>query len=214
MHKLKLLAAIAPFLCASVFLVGSAEEKPEQFTVIDATNQQSRPPRGRGPFPGSPNPGYTSGLPIRLELLIPSGELRANGTAGVDFVLTNIGTEPLKLPSSPILFNAPMDSLNLWITSDGIKDWFLKDVATGQLVKIEIVPISAELDGVGASTFYILTPNKSIRVHASSPVLIPGVHVFTAHAEFAHISNRTEVIGTADSEAVTTTISTPTPTTR
>src|ERR1700694_2766341 len=101
MDKLKLFAALTAFFCTAAFLLGSAQEKPDQFT-IDATNQQSRPPRGAGPFPGSSSPGHTSGLPVRLELLMPSGALRANGTVPIDFVLTNIGTETLKLPSSAI----------------------------------------------------------------------------------------------------------------
>jgi hypothetical protein len=209
MDKLKLFAALAALLCTGVFLVGSAQDNPDQLT-IDVTKQQSRPPRGRGPFPGSPSPGHTARLPIRLELLMPTREMRPDGTAGVDFVITNISAKPIKLPSSVVLFNSPMEALTLWLTSDGIKDYYL----TG--LKIEMVAISAELDGHSddQKSFYALAPNKSIRVHASSPQLIAGAHTFTAHAEFAHITNTTEVIGTADSDAVTTMLSTPIPTSR
>ena len=140
-----------------------------------------------------------------------TGELQPDGTAAVDFVITNISTEPIKLPSSAVLFNSPMEALTLWLTSDGVKDFYL----TGA-IKIESVWISAELDGRSddQKSFYALAPNKSIRVRASSPPLITGTHSFTAHAEFAHITNTTEVIGTADSDSVATTLSTPSPTSR
>jgi hypothetical protein len=215
MDKLKIFLVLAALLCAGVLLAGSAQGNPDQLT-IDATKQQSRPPRGRGPFPGSTSPGHTAGLPIRLQLLMPTHELRPDGTTAIDFVVTNISTEPIKLPSSVVLFNAPMESLDLWLTSDGIKDQYLGDGKSGPLVKIEFVEISAELDGSSddQKSFYSLAPNKSIRVRAFSPELIAGAHTFTAHAEFGRITNTNELIGTADSDPVTTTLSTPSPKSR
>jgi hypothetical protein len=154
-------------------------------------------------------------LPIRLDLEISSGVLRPNGTAAIDFIITNIGTESIRLPSSVVLFNAPMESLTLWVTSDAIKGIYAREVGSGRLVQLfDIVGISAELDGSSddSKSFYSLAPNKSIRVHACSPEPMVGTHAFTAHAEFAHVTNTTEVIGTADSDSVTTTLSIPSPT--
>jgi hypothetical protein len=215
MYKVKIFVVIATLLCVAGGLAGSAQNELNEL-VIDASKQQPRPSRGRGPFPGSPSPGHTAGLPIRLQLLMPTHELRPDGTTAVDFVVTNISTEPIILPSSTVLFNAPMESLVLWVTSDGIKDYFFGDGKTGPLVKIEAVGISAELDGHSDNpkSFYSLGPNKSIFVHASLPELIPGIHTFTAHAELGHITNTNDVIGTADSEAVTATVSAPKPTSR
>jgi len=90
-------------------------------------------------------------------------------------------------------------------------------VSSGRLFNIEIVPINAELDGSSGdpTSFYVLAPKKSIRVHASSPQLDAGTHSFVAHAELARVSNgSTEVIGTADSEVVTTTLSATSPISR
>jgi hypothetical protein len=97
-----------------------------------------------------------------------------------------------------------------WLTSDGIKDQYLY-AGSGRVIKFEIVEISAELDGRSdePKSFLALAPSKSIRVHASSPQLKAGTYSFTAHAELGRMSNGTaEGIGTADSEAVTTTLST------
>jgi hypothetical protein len=142
---------------------------------------------------------------------MPNRELRPDGTTTIDFMITNISTEPIKLPSSAVLLSAPMEALTLWFTSDGIQDFYFPGG-----VKIEAVQISAELDDRSddQKSFFALAPNKSMRVHASSPLLITGTHSFTAHAEFAHITNTTEVIGTADSDAVTTTLLMPNPTFR
>lgn len=178
---------------------------------IDATHQQGRPPRARGPFPGSESPGHSLGLPVQLQLLLPASELlRPSGTQAVDFLITNIGSEPIKLPSSVILSNSKAhETLTLWVTSDAIKDEFFTDTATDRLVKIATVPISAELDGSrdDSNGFDVLAPGENILVHASSPELKEGTYSFTAHAELLQISNgRSELIGTADSEPTTTTL--------
>jgi len=216
MNRLKLFVALVPLLCTDVVLVGSAQDKQDQLT-IDATKQQSGPVRGRGPFPGSATPGHSAGLPIRLELQVPTGELRPDGTTVVDFIITNVGTEPIKLPSilvSPN--NEGTEVLTLWLTSDAIRDQYLKDRKRG-LVKIESVPLSAQLYGRDddPTSFYVLVPNKSIRVHGFSPQLKPGTHSLTAHAELVRLSNGTSNrLGTADSDAVTKTLSTTSPTSR
>ena len=65
--------------------------------TVDATTQPSPPPRERALFPGSASPGHCAGLPIQLDLLIPTAELRLNGTVLVDFVVTTVGTQPTRL---------------------------------------------------------------------------------------------------------------------
>jgi hypothetical protein len=187
--------------------------------IVDATAQPSPPPRGRGPSPGSASPGHSAGLSIRLDLLIPTTELRPDGTALVDFVITNIGTEPITLPSS-VNQNIGQHTavLTLWLTSDAIRGQFVKDQQTGRLFKVEAVGTSAELYGQSDNprTFTVLAPNKSIRVHASARVqLNPGTHSITAHTELGRISNGNyELVGTADSEAVIKTLSASGPTAR
>ncbi len=178
--------------------------------VIDATRQRARPQRGRGPFPGSESPGHSVGLPIKLQLLVPVSVLRPDGTEAVDFLIKNIGSDPIKLPSSVLLTNSePHEVLTLWVTSDAIKDQFFTDTATGRLVKIATVPISAELGGSSddPNSFDVLGPDEYILVHGSSPELKEGTHSFTAHAELLQISNgKSELTGAADSEPATTTL--------
>jgi hypothetical protein len=225
MNQSKRFLAIAALLFSGAFCVGFAEDQQ----TIDTTAQEMRPPRGRGPFPGSASSGHSAGLPIRLELLIPTGELQPDGTTRVDFIITNIGTEPIKLPSSVALFNfEPREQLTLWVTSDAIKDQYLGETGSGRLVLVKmkgVVSISAELDGTSDDprSLYVLPPNKSIRVHASSPQLKSGTHSLTAHAELLRVSRvsngsseviTSEGIGTADSDVVTTRLSTPSPTSR
>lgn len=208
MDRLKLLAALVALFSLGVVLVGSAQDQ----LTIDATKQPSPPARGRGPFPGSVTPGHSAGLPIQLELLIPTGELRPDGTTLVDFMITNVGTEPITLPSSVNQNIEGTDVLTLWFTSDAIKDAYFKDIKSGRLVKIEIIGTSAELYGrVNVSqSFLVVAPNKTIRVHAYSRVgLQPGTHSFTAHAELVRLLHGTsELVGTADSEVVTSALST------
>ena len=192
------------------------EKKQEEIT-IDATKQQSGPARGRGPFPGSPIPGHSTGLPVSLDLEVPSGKLRSDGTIGVDFIITNIGAEWIKVPSrftGPVDFNAFYDGtkiLTLWFTSDAIRSYFFK----GTYNKIYIVQLSAELYGRDddPTSFYALAPNKSIRVHTSSPALDPGTYPLTAHAELIRLvlnsaGGSSELVGTADADAVTKTLPT------
>jgi Carboxypeptidase regulatory-like domain len=180
--------------------------------VIGATGQRMRPPRARRPFAGSEIPGHSAGLPVKLQLLLPASEaLRSDGTEAIDFMITNIGHEPIEVPSSVSLVNsAQYEALTLWVTSDAIKDQFFTDAQTGRLVKIAAVPISAELNGssVDPSSLDVLNPGEYILVHASSPELKQGTHVFTAHAELVQVSNgKSELIGTADSQPATTTLS-------
>jgi hypothetical protein len=227
MNRSKLLVALVALLCSGVILVGSAQDE----LTIDATKQPSPPARGRGPFPGSTAPGHSAGLPIRLDLLIPTGELRPDGTVLVDFMITNVGTEPITLPSSVDQNMERTAVLTLWLTSDAIKDAFLRDIKSGRPIKTEMVGTSAELYSRGddPQSFHVLARNKTIRVHASSRVgLNPGTRSFTGHAELlrvtvdlninspAHdtVNETSKEVGTADSEAVTKTLSTAYPTTR
>jgi hypothetical protein len=194
---------VSAFLFLNVRLVALAQEP----LTMDATKQPSPPLRGRGPFPGSTTPSHSARLPIRLELLIPTGKLRSDGTVLVDFMITNIGTDPIALPSSTDQNLGGTEILTLWLTSGAIKDSFL-DLKTGQPVKLlGIVGTSAELYGRTDEDInvHVLAPNETVRVHASSRVgFRPGTDVLVAHAELLRLSHGTsELIGTADSEAVT-----------
>jgi len=210
MDQRKLLVALVALCCPGVIIVGSAQDRLN----IDATRQTSPPSRGRGPFPGSANSGHSAGLPIQLEIQIPTGELRPDGTTLVDFIITNVGTEPIRLPAAVDQNMERTDVLTLWLTSDGIKDLYLKDQQTGRLTKVEIVATSAELYGRSNDprTFHVLTPNETIRVHASSRVgLNPGTHSLTGHAELARVRHGTaEIVGTSEAEPVTKALSHPT----
>jgi len=204
MNRLGLFLVSIAISCLGIGFVVAAQDDP---LIIDARAQPSPPPRGRGPFPGSTSPGHSAGLPIRLDLLIPTTELRPDGTVLVDFVITNVGTEPISLPSSVNQNIEQMTTvLTLWLTSDGIRDQYVRDQQTGRLFKVEAVSTSAELYGQNDNprTFSVLAPNKSIRVHASARVqLNPGTHSITAHTELTRISKgKSEIVGTADSEAV------------
>ena len=175
--------------------------------TVDATKQKlARPPRGRGPFPGSDSAGHSAGLPVRLELVVPTGELSPDGTIPVDFLITNVGSGPIRLPSSVReVSDRPFSLLTLWLTGDAIKKQYAVDQQTGRLFEFAIVVTSAELYDVGddADGFALLPPGASMLVHASSHVeLNPGNHSITAHAELARISSVTEVVGTADSETL------------
>lgn len=212
MHRLKLLLSMAVLLSPGLILVGLAQD----LLIIDASKQPAPPARGRGPFPASNSPGHSARLPIRLELRISNGTLQPDGTALVDFVITNIGSETIAVPSS-LDGNAPSsDILTLWLTSDAVDDAYFKDTATGRAVKIETVSTSAELYGRrnDPRTFLFVAPNQSVKVHTSSRVqLQPGTHTATAHAELMHLvrdssgSGSSKLVGTADSEAVTMTLS-------
>src|SRR5262245_12561341 len=113
---LSIVARLLPlFICVALI-----EAAQNQFSV-DATKQPAPPVRERGPFPGSPTPGHSGNLPVRLELSFPTGDLRTDGTTRVDFVITNIGPEPIILPSSVDQNIAPIVQgvvLTLWLTSD------------------------------------------------------------------------------------------------
>jgi hypothetical protein len=205
---------VSPLIFLNVRVVALAQDT----LTIDATKQPSPPLRAHGPFPGSTAPGHSAGLPIRLELLIPTGKLRSDGTVLVDFMITNIGTDPIALPSSTDQNLGGTEILTLWLTSDAVKDALL-DLKTGQPVKLlGIVETSAELYGRTHEdkNVHVLAPNETVRVHASSRVeLRPGTDVLVAHAELLRLSRGTsELIGTADSEAVTKMLSTKVSTTR
>lgn len=209
MHRLKLLLSMAVLLSPSVILVGAAQD----LLKIDASKQLAPPARGRGPFPGA-TPGHSARLPIRLELQISNGPLQPDGTVLADFVITNVGTKTISVPSSLDGNGRSSDILTLWLTSDAVNDAYAKDTSTGRAFKIEIVPTSAELYGRSNDprSFLLVAPNQSVKVHASSRVqLQPGTHTATAHAELLHIvrdsSGSAELVGTADSEAVTITLS-------
>jgi hypothetical protein len=202
------------FLLATLFLqglifVGVAQEQ----LTIDATKELAPSPRGRGPFPGGAGASESTRLRIRLELPTPKLELQSDGSVLVDFVITNMGAGPVKLPITLEGTPDPTDILTLWLTSDAIVDEYLKDQETGRLVKIESVGTSAELYGRSDDprTFRVLAPNETVRVHASSRVRMnPGRHAITAHGELTQLSRGSTVVqATADSEQLTANISQP-----
>src|SRR5262245_33987534 len=98
MNRLHSIVARLPLLFLSIVLVEAAQN---QFT-IDATRQPAPPARARGFFPGSPTPGHSPNLAIRLDLLFGTGDLRPDGTTLLDFVITNVGTEPIIVRSTSI----------------------------------------------------------------------------------------------------------------
>jgi hypothetical protein len=154
---------------------------------------------------------------------MPNGPLQPDGTTLVDFVITNIGDDMLLLPSSLNEDNGPSSYvLTLWLTSDATKEEYFKDTASGLPVKVEIVSASAQLYSRSNAphSFLFVGPNQSMKVHASSRVqLQPGTYTATAHAELLHLvahdsSISSEVVGTADSETITATLSATEPTPR
>jgi len=215
--RLKRLLPLVVLLSPVMIFVGLAQDQ----LIVDASKQPSPPATGRSPYTSSP--GHFSRLPIRLEVQIPSGPLQPDGTTLVDFVITNRGFDTITLPSSTEE-GGRLSSfvLNLWLTSDAVKDGHSKESAPSRPVQIGIPSLSAELYGHSndPQSFHWIAPNQSMKVHASSRVqLQPGTHTITAHAELLRLVLRDssvawEVVNTADSETVTTTLSTPDPTPR
>lgn len=201
----KLLMALTALSCLGVVFIGSAQDR----LTIDATKQLSKPARGRGPFPSSPTPGHSPGLPIRLVLQIPTGDLRPDKTTLVDFLITNVGREPIVLPISVDCRNEPTDILTLWFSSDAVKDQYLIDQQTGRPAKIEMIETSAELCGRSSDpqSFHIFAPNETIRVHALSPQVNPGTCSFVGHAKRLRLQHGgSELMGTSDTEPATRTL--------
>lgn len=198
MNRLKLFVTCFGLFCSVMILAGESRYE----LTIDATRQPSPPSRGRGPFPGSALPGHALGFPVRLDLVVASGKLESNGTALIDFIVTNIGAEPIRLPFSVDQNISHTHILTLYLTSDAIDDERFSN--GGRMLAIQ--PTSAELYGQSGDpeTFYLLAPSKAIRVHASTRFeLKPGTHTFTAHAELLSLSEgRSEALGTAESVTV------------
>jgi hypothetical protein len=214
MDRLRLFVICFGLFSSITILVGGAQYQ----LTIDATRQPSLPARGRGPFPGSPLPGNSVGFPVRLDLFVPTGKLEPNGTTLVDFVITNIGAEPIKLPSSVDQNISGTHILTLYLTSDAISDAIVDGHFRNGDRIFPMTPTSAELYGKRGDprTFYLLAPNEAIRVHASTRFeLKPGTHLLTAHAEFLRLSEGgPEGLGTAESIAVEKMFSEASPTNR
>ena len=168
MNRLKLFLMCFGVYCSIMVLVGESQYE----LTIDATSQPSPPARGRGPFPGSARPGHSVGFPVRLDLSVPTGKLGPNGTTLIDFIITNIVAEPIKIPSSVDQNITRTHTLTLYLTSDGIDSGHFNQGAI-----FSFQPTSAELYGQSRDpkTFYLLAPSKAIRVHASTRfALKPG----------------------------------------
>jgi hypothetical protein len=209
MNRWKLFAALTALSCPCVVRIGSAQGQ----LTVDATKQLSTPIRGRGPFPGSPTPGHSPGLPIRLVLQLPTGDLRPDKMTVVDFLITNVGTEAITLPISIDCRTESTDILTLWLSSDAIKDQYLTDKQTGHLAKIEMVETSAQLCGraIEPQSLRMFAPNETLRVHALSPPMNPGPNSFIGHAERLRVAHgASEVVGTSDADPVTRTLHLPT----
>jgi hypothetical protein len=147
-------------------------------------------------------PGHSLGFPVRLDS-IATGKLEPNGTTLIDFIITNIEAEPIKLPFSiDGNISSPRTILTLYLTSDAIEYGHLQ---SGEPI-LPWQPTSAELYARSddRKTFYLLAPSKAIRAHASSRFQVkPGTHSLTAHAqlltEVVSSSGVTgEVLGTAE----------------
>jgi len=213
LNRANSLIALITFFCLGAGLVVAAQIQ----LTVDATSQPAGPARARGPFAGSNSAGHSAGLPIRLELLVPTSQLSPEGTMLVDFLITNVSAEPIRLPSSIRQTSAnseqPVSVMTLWLTSDAVKPQYVVDEQTGRLFQVEAVVTSVELYGHDAQSFVALFPNASMLVHASSRVqLKPGSHSITAHAELLTTSKATsQLVGTADAETVSKSLSKATP---
>ena len=143
-----------------------------------------------GPTPGSDLPGHSAGFPVRLDLALGTGNLEADGTKLIDFVITNTGGKPIKLPVSIDGKIPQTQVLTLYLT-----------VAGGSFPADHLT--SAELYGGSedSQTVCLLAPGKAMRVHASTQFrLTPGSHSFTAHAELVKlVGGAPQLLGTADS---------------
>jgi len=188
MKRCKVIVACFGFYCACTTLGG---ESHCQFT-LDATHQPAPPSRGQGPFPRSALPGHSAGFPVRLDLVVGTGKLERDGTKLIDFVITNVGDEPLKLPVSVDQNITHTHLLTLYLTMDG---------------RLSASPItSAELYGKSgdSQTFRLLAPGTAMRVHASTRFqLTPGTHSLIAHAELLTlVGEGSKLQGTAESISV------------
>jgi hypothetical protein len=205
LNKTRALLALASFTCLGGGLLASASVQ----LTVDATKQLEGPPRGRGPFPGSDSPGHSPALPVRLELVIKGAELSPDGSILVDFLITNIDSDPIRLPSSVRPTSGNIRSyylLTLWLTGDAIKKQYAVDQKSGRPFEIGVVQTSAELhdDSDATQDSALLAPGASMLVHASSRAQVnPGSHSITAHVVLERIANGSaELFGSADSETV------------
>lgn len=110
-----------------------------------------------GPFPGSGLPGNSAGFPVRLDLVVGTGKLERDGTNLIDFVFTNIGDEPIKLPVS-VDQNIPHPThvLTLYITMGG------------RFAVSSITGAEAYGESGNSQTFCLLARGNAMRVHAST----------------------------------------------
>jgi hypothetical protein len=138
-------------------------------------------------------------------------ELSPDGTILVDFLITNVDSAPLRLPSSVRPTSGsdrPYSLLTLWLTGDAIKKQYAVDQQTGRPFEIA-VQTSAELhdDSDPTPASALLAPGATMLVHASSRAEVNlGSHSITAHAVLERIAHgRAEGLGTADSETLRTT---------
>ena len=161
--------------------------------TIDAT-KQGGPRRDRGPIPGSATPGHSAGFPIRLDL-IATGKREPDGTSLIDFIITNTGAEPIKLPLSlDGNISSPRTILALYFTSDAIEYGHLVEGAP----ILPFQPISVELYGQSGNlkSFYSLAPGSTIRVRVSTIFEVkPGTHSLTAHAELSREFVKSSAVG-------------------
>jgi len=189
-HRKRVLVTL---VFVQVSLGSGCAAHPRYTAVLDATWQRANAPRGRGPFPGSDSTSarHSADFPILLEVRFPAGALRKDGTALVDFVLTNIGTATVCLPSElerPHIAD-DVSVLTLWLTSDAIVKPYAIDVVTHKPFRIEAVGTSADLygDAEHHGTCAVLKPRERLLVHALSRVhLKAGVHDIRSHAELTH----------------------------
>lgn len=188
MDRLKVIVACFGLYCACTTLCA---ESHCQFT-LDATRQPVPPSRGMGPFSGSALPGHSAGFPVRLDLVVGTGKLERDGTKLIDFVITNIGDEPIKLPVSVDQNISHTHVLTLFLTMGG-------RFPVNNITSAEVYGESGN-----SRTFCLLAPGNAMRVHASTRFrLTPGIHSLTAHAELLTlVGGASELLGTAESISV------------
>ena len=163
-------------------------------SVLDTTKQPISAARGMGPTPGSQKAGHSAGFPVRLSAMVKP-ILTPDGTAQVQFKITNVGRVSIRLPVAVDGKEHNPSLLTLYLSVPG-----------GQF-PVDHLP-SAELYA-GANnlqTFCRLAPGKTLRVHASTRFRpTAGYHTFTAHAEFLQVIGGTpRSLSFADSKIVHT----------
>ena len=161
-------------------------------SVLDATKQPISAARGVGPTPGSQKAGHSAGFPVRLSAMVKPF-LTSAGTAPVEFEITNVGRETIRLPVALDGNEHDPYVLTLYLSVPG-----------GQFPVDHFTSAELYAESHNLPTFCRLAPGKTLRVHASTRFRpAEGYHAFTAHAEFIEVIGGTpRSLGFADSKII------------